>query len=79
MTKEILGSPTSGICGGCNIPFAFLDYHWPHCPGNPNNLRGATKKASKSELATIAATGPVADKPMHGRRKGRRDSLQGAT
>jgi hypothetical protein len=47
----------------------YPEYHWPHCPNNPVNLSGKVKtgieaKFTKSELATIAAHGPVADKPI---------------
>lgn len=60
-------------CPGCKLRFAFPEQHWPHCPGNPNNLTGAVKVSieklfSKSELAQIASHGPVADKPIRSKK-----------
>lgn len=60
-------------CPGCDGSFAFPEQHWPHCPGNPNNLEGSIKKAieskfTKAELALIANHGPVADKRISRKR-----------
>jgi hypothetical protein len=60
----------------CGIVFAFQEYHWPHCPFNPENLSGTLKvgmesRFTKAELAGIANHGPVADKQIAKRRPGR--------
>lgn len=62
------------VCGGT---FAFMEYHWPHCPLNPDNLTGIArveieKKFTKSELAQIAVHGPMRDQKIRrGKRTGK--------
>lgn len=62
---------------GCNFPFLFPEYHWPHCPNNPDNLTGAAKtymesRFTKAELATIAKQGPVKDEKLTSRKRVKR-------
>jgi hypothetical protein len=76
MSKET-GSREAETCQGCGNVFAFIQYHWPHCPANPENLDSPTLRKmeavfSKSELAQIALQGPQHDQRFGNlRRKGR--------
>ena len=74
MSKESSSrEATKCNCGGT---FAFMVYHWPHCPLNPRNLTGSVKTSvekrfTKSELAQIAQQGPTADYSI-GKRRGKK-------
>lgn len=73
MSIELAGREARD-CPGCGLPFAFFEYHWPHCPVNPDNLskpmlQEMEQQFSKSELAQIARHGPVADKRIGKKRR----------
>jgi hypothetical protein len=66
---------------------AFPEYHWPHCEMNPANLgkmsvghallKSLQAKFTKAELAQVAKSGPMADKPI-GKKRSKRPMKTGA-
>jgi len=78
MSKEAM----QGDHCACGQRIAFMQYHWPHCRMNPNNLSGELKagieaRFQKAELAQIATHGPMADKPFGKKRqKGAKPKLK---
>lgn len=64
-------------CHGCKGSFAFPEYHWPHCTGNPKS--SAAKKSSvltpakaldvlRAQGIGTLPTGPMRDQPVRKRR-----------